>query len=140
MISKKSVGAAVLAATIALLAPTGQAGAESMDGSENLICFAESTSHCQYGGRCENLRAAELDLPRFFRLDFTAMTVSRKTGEDTERSSKIASLTHSEDGLLLQGTDEGLGWTLMVAPDGDMSVSATRAGETFVIFGACASS
>jgi hypothetical protein len=139
---KKSVTALALAAPLALLAQaapilTAPAEAEGIDGSQNLLCFAANLSQCENDGRCEPVMAEDLDLPKFFRLDFSAMTVSRKTGEDSERSSKILNMSTSEDGLLLQGLEEGMGWTLSVEPGGDMSLSATRAGVAFVVFGAC---
>ena len=137
MSTTKLLGTLILAAPSLLLAQAGPARAQSIDGTANLICFAETTTYCETGGACEAVRAEDLDLPKFFRIDFTAMAVSRKTGDDSERTSKIASMTQGEDGLLLQGNEEGMGWTLLVEAGGNMSVSATRAGEAFVVFGAC---
>jgi len=137
MFLKKSVYAIALAAPLALFANAGKAEANSFDGSQNLICFALDTVHCASDDVCLEGRAADLNLPQFLRVDFTEMLVRRRTGEDTERSSKIGSVSKSDDSLVLQGAEEGLGWTLLVEKNSEMTVTASGSGEAFAIFGAC---
>ena len=112
--------------------------AADFDGSQNLICSTIDTVQCDSGGDCIQGRARDVNIPQFLRLDFTDMTVRRETGEETERSSKIDSL-HKEDGrLILQGTDQGRGWTMLVSGyDGHMTVTAADDGHAFIVFGAC---
>ena len=130
-----STGASLLLA----IAPfAGDSLAADFDGTQNLICSAIDTVQCDDGGECIQGRARDVNIPQFLRLDFTEMTVRRKTGEDGERTSKIDSL-HKEDGrLILQGNDHGKGWTMLVGgQDGQMTITAADVGHAFIVFGAC---
>ena len=132
--------ATINAFACALLAATAasEAVANDYDGSQNLICATIDTVHCESDGSCIQGRARDVNIPHFFRLNFEDMTVRRKIGEEGERTSKIGTMKNEEGHLILQGSDLGMGWSLVVsAHDGQMTVTASDDGAAFVVFGAC---
>jgi hypothetical protein len=132
------------ASTLAFLAPLAfamagsGAQAASLDGTQNLICSAIDTVHCVGRETCVQGRAQDVNIPQFFRLDFQEMTIRRQFGEGTERTSKIDSLRNDGGELILQGIEEGLGWSLLIdESSGRLTITASSDDEAFVVFGVC---
>ena len=123
---------------LGLLHPGPGAEAAGLEGSENLICAAIDTMHCQGSSDCIQGSAQEINIPLFFHLDTKEMVVRRDTGEGTERTSKIDDLKRENGQILLQGIEDGLGWTLLInEASGNMTLTASGNDEAFVVFGAC---
>ena len=56
----------------------------------------------------------------------------------TERSSTFGDPVHDSGELILQGVENGLGWSLMInESDGQMTLTAAGDRLAFVVFGAC---
>ena len=80
--------------------------------------------------------AASVNLPQFLKVDVKAMKVQ---SEETGRDSPIRNVEHQDGNLIIQGGQNGRGWTMTISEDrGLMSGVVTAAGEGFVLFGACA--
>ena len=128
----------ILCLSLVLSAAALEAKAASFDGSEPLICASVEAYDCGSGAGCLKGMAETINAPQFIRLDFE-QKLARATRLDGEaRSAKIESLTRGENKLILQGVQQGLGWSLVITQDsGAMALTAAGDQVVYVIFGAC---
>ncbi len=107
--------------------------ASDFDGSKPLICATVEARDCVLTRRCYAGEAWEVGAPAFMRIDF-----AKKTITGTERTTAIAAMEKSENQLLMQGAELGLGWTMAVnQTTGYFSGSMTNMDGTFLLFGSC---
>jgi hypothetical protein len=119
--------------------------AASYDGSQNLICAPQLVIECGPEGKCEQAMAANVNLPSFFRIDFSAKELSAITEAENKRTSRIKAMEIIDSKLFLQGADDGiegvrdgLAWSISITQDtGRLVLSASGENVAFVIFGAC---
>ena len=119
--------------------------AGSFDGSKKLLCAPQSVVECGPDGSCQQVSPASVNLPDFFQIDFKKKTISRLTGKENQKGSKIDRMEVLDSKLILQGADDGvedvrdgLAWSMSITQDtGKLVASAAGEGEAFVIFGAC---
>ena len=112
-------------------------GAE-FDGTQPLICAAIDTAQCESDGSCLQGSAASINVPQFIRIRFDEMVVRAKRADGSERTSKIEGLQQNGGALILQGAENGLGWSLVVTQtEGHMTLTAAGDRLAFVVFGAC---
>lgn len=120
-----------------------QAG--SFDGSRNLLCAPQIAIECGPDGKCEQAMAASVNLPNFFRIDFSNKELSAISESENKRTSRIKSMEFLDGKLFLQGADDGvenvrdgLAWSMSISQDtGRLVISASGENEAFVVFGAC---
>ena len=132
--SKIKRAVAALCLSIASL-PAAAAG---FDGSQPLICAALETFACGPGNECLKGTAETINAPQFIRLDFSTQTAHATRPGGEERTSEIRSLTQDKGELILQGVQEGLGWSMAITQEnGKMALTASGDRVAFVLFGAC---
>ena len=120
-----------------------QAG--SFDGSRNLLCAPQIAIECGPDGKCEHAMAASVNLPNFFRIDFSNKELSAISESENKRTSRIKSMEFLDGKLFLQGADDGvenvrdgLAWSMSISQDnGRLVISASGGNEAFVVFGVC---
>jgi hypothetical protein len=120
-----------------------QAG--SFDGSRNLLCAPQIAIECGPDGKCEQAMAASVNLPNFFRIDFSNKELSAISESENKRTSRIKSMEFLDGKLFLQGADDGvenvrdgLAWSMSISQDnGRLVISASGGNEAFVVFGVC---
>ena len=107
--------------------------AGDFDGSKNLICAPVKAMDCAEGVECVEGEPQDMGAPPLLRIDF-----ARKTVAGTHRSSPILQTNQSEEQILLQGFDEGLGWTIAIGA-GSGRMHATLAGQqgAIILQGTC---
>jgi hypothetical protein len=113
-------------------------------GPEMFTCASVEVMECLPMEGCKRVSADVVDLPRFFKVDMKNREITAARADDT-RKSAIERLEEVEGKLMLQGAEEGregvrdgIGWTMSVDRDrGDMVLSASGDGVSFVVFGAC---
>ena len=136
MTSKLSIQ--VLACT--LMVVSGAAGAKGgFDGSTNLICAAIDVVACVDGANCRRGLARTFDLPELITVDFKnkALHVTYDGGTK-EALSPFKNQEKTGTQLILQGTENGHGWTMAIHRDtGRMSTAAVGEDLNFSIFGVC---
>ena len=114
------------------------ASADNFDASQALICASIETYDCQPGGNCIKGLAEDINFPQFIRLDFEngiAKTI-RAGGE--ERTAKFQTPAVADGRLVLQGVQDGLGWSMTISQaSGNMSLTVSGDELAMVIFGAC---
>jgi hypothetical protein len=107
--------------------------AEDFDGSKELICATVDARDCVLQSECFIGEAKEVGAPAFFRLDFKKKVVIGK-----ERTSPISSLEQGPTAMLLQGTENGYGWSIgLNKQSGEFSASMTNFEGSFLMFGSC---
>jgi len=117
------------------------------DGKINLLCTTENGMEIHAGGNPADCSPECIGLPKSFILNFEEKVVTPTRDSVVRRRSRIRLLTHVENKLILQGTDEGvegvddgIGWTLSLSR-GNGRFVITAAGENvgYTVFGTCAS-
>jgi len=109
------------------------AWASDFDGSKLLICAPVEANDCGPGSACDKSTPDEVGAPAFIRID-----VAKKAVVGPKRTSAIQVLEKSDAQLVLQGTELGYGWTIVLDQDtGRMSLTLANREGAFVLFGAC---
>jgi len=111
------------------------AHAEGLDASKPLTCSVAEASECDGVAACADVALEQIELPPLWRVDFAAKQLS---SQDGQRTSPIAAVETHEAVLLLQGHQNGRGWTLVVErATGHLSGAVADAEGTFVLAGSC---
>lgn len=126
--------AALLLGLLALLLPAG-AWAEGIDGETPLVCDLTKGSLCDGVAACAPADFAKIDLPPVYTVDFAAKQLA---SEDGQRTSPIASKELLDAVLVLQGFQNGRGWSMVIdRATGHLSATVADVEGALVIAGAC---
>jgi hypothetical protein len=113
------------------------AHAADFDGSKPLVCAMIQAFECGPDTGCQGGTPESNGLSRFLRVDVGKKEI-RSTKESQERTSKIEKMEHADGMLILNGTQNGRGWTLTITEStGYMVLSVAGDQVAFVVFGAC---
>jgi hypothetical protein len=124
-----------LRALVAVLLAPALAGAEPLDTARPLRCVPTEVSECDLAAHCEQVEFGEASMPPLFRVDFGAKQVASVDGA---RTSPIGAVDVADDVLVVQGTQNGRGWSLVVEREtGHMSASIAEREGAFVLAGTC---
>ena len=124
-------------ALAALVLPSA-AVAENFDGSKPLIVAIFDVIECQPGGACEKISPQDARIPRFFEIDFDKNEISEIGDDKEERRTEIQSVTKLDGMLILQGAQNGRGWSVNITEaSGDAVITVSDPLAGFVLFGAC---
>jgi hypothetical protein len=107
-----------------------------LDGSKALVCDLVEAAQCDGAAVCTDVTPAQIDLPGPVHVDFAG---KRLHSTDGQRTSPIVAVETGEGLLLLQGHDDGRGWTMVIdRANGHLSATIADAEGAFVLAGACA--
>ena len=113
----------------------GGARAEGLDASKPLVCSLAEAAECDGVAACTDVTLEQIDLPPIWRVDFAAKQLA---SQDGQRTSPIAAVETLDTALVLQGQQNGRGWTLVVErATGHLSVSAADVEGVYVLAGSC---
>ena len=133
MIYKKSLIAAAVLGFIA-----GSTSASAIDTQEAIQCAIMETVACGPRMGCETGGADLVNLPDFIQVDIPEGQVTGNRLDGSELSTQIERVEELEGATIIQGGEEGLGWTILLnAETGHLTVSGSRDDVGFLIFGAC---
>ena len=120
-----------------LIIPSATA-AGSFDGSTELVCAAMQSAQCSYGADCINGTAEDIDFPTFIRINVKKNTITATEEYGRDAVTRIKQIIRTEGYLILQGVEQGRGWSLSLnQATGKMVMTASGDGEGFAVFGAC---
>lgn len=112
--------------------------AGDFDGSKPLICVPIEAFECEPGQECDRGAAQSIDIPQFLKIDFKKKVITGTKQDGTERTAKIENKTRMEGALMLQGVQNGRGWSMgIMEATGQMTLSASGDQIGFVVFGTC---
>jgi hypothetical protein len=112
---------------------------DAFDGSSDFICAAIDVVGCVDADQCTKGQARVFDLPEFMDVDFKKNVIhATYDGGDNEVESPINHHVVSDGQLVLQGFENGHGWSMSVnQKTGHMSIASVGADLSYMIFGAC---
>jgi hypothetical protein len=117
----------------ALLGLTTMVFGADFDGSRRLICATVDAHACGPGEACLRGLPDDIGAPRFMRVDFAEKTIA-----GPKRTTQIRYIDTSGGQILMQGTELGYAWTIVLdKADGSMSMTLVNREDTFVVFGYC---
>jgi hypothetical protein len=109
------------------------ARADDFDGSRPLICATMEAHACNPGFACDRSRPVDVGAPRFLLIDFAKKAIAGPL-----RSTVIGSMTKGQNQILMQGTELGYPWTVVLdTTDGEMTMMLANRDDALVIFGDC---
>ncbi len=119
--------------------------AADFDGSKPLLCAVIDIVECGSGGKCQQVTAGDVGIPRFLRVNFKEKKITATQASGNKKSTTIKNSEHIDGKLILQGAEDGIegvrdgvGWSIAIAEDtGNMVLSASGDDVGFVVFGAC---
>jgi len=112
--------------------------AGDFDGSKPLLCAVIETIECTPDGECLRGEAESIDMPAFLKINFSKKTISGTRQDGTVRTTEIKSMEQVDGKLILQGVQNGKGWTMIVSEaTGEATITASDDQVGFVVFGAC---
>ncbi len=113
-----------------------QLAAVQYDGSVPLLCVPIQAIDCDAAEECLRGSADSVNIPQFLRINFKEKIISAV--DKSGRKASIKTLEHIDGKLIIQGIQEGRGWTMIISEQtGKMSATVTDDQVGFVIFGAC---
>jgi hypothetical protein len=129
----------IASATLALTCLASNAVAAGLDGTKNVVCAAVDVVACAPGKGCMQGAATDFELPEFIFVDVKEKVVRARTeGVATDVKSPIRLIEKSEGQVVLQGFENGNGWTITIdQSSGRMTTTVSGARVSFMIFGAC---
>jgi hypothetical protein len=111
------------------------ARAEGLDGTKPMSCALAEAAECDAAAECSDVAVAEIELPDVVHVDPAAKLLS---SPDRQRTSPIGAIEVLDAVLVLQGQQDGRGWTMVVErPTGHLSATVTGAEGVFVLSGGC---
>ncbi|QCP53045.1 hypothetical protein FAZ95_28535 [Trinickia violacea] len=113
--------------------PSWVLGAD-FDGSKPLLCATIDAHFCDIGEVCFRTLPGILGAPDFIHINFAKKAIVGSS----QRSTAIRYMEAGEGQLLMQGTELGYGWSLVLdTKSGGMSATLVNRDDVFVLFGTC---
>jgi hypothetical protein len=122
----------------ACLLLAGASLARATEGEKTrLLCAPRQEIQCDDDAECVRGTIQGARLPRFIRVDFATQQLSGVV-EEGELVTPIKNLQQLDGMLILQGTENGRGWSMAInEKSGDMTLTVSGDQVGFVVFGAC---
>ena len=77
-------------------------------------------------------------MPQFLKIDFKKKVITGTKEDGNERKAKIQNKTRMEGSLILQGIQNGRGWSMGIEEaTGNMTLTASGNKIGFIVFGTC---
>lgn len=133
----KNLKIMVLALACILVAPFSVTAGD-FDGSKQLLCAITKGIECGPDGECLEVMPEDINIPAFIKINFKNKKISgtRENGEIA--STKIENMLHIDGKLILQGAENGRGWSMVITEAiGKMVLTASGDQVGFILFGNC---
>lgn len=126
----------VSAVLVALAVPASPAQAVGpFDGTRPFFCAVSTIMECDATGRCERHVTNRENQITFIRIDVAGQVVTAGGG----RKSPLKTVSHVDGELILQGGENGRGWSATIdESSGRMAAAIVDNDLTFSMFGSCA--
>ena len=112
--------------------------AATIDGSQRLICSSIRTAECSLSGDCNLGLASDVNVPQFFFIDLANGRVEATRPDGSTLDTKFAMTAIDNEPIILQGTENGRGWSATIDREsGSLVVAVSGSKVTFSVFGAC---
>ena len=109
--------------------------AEGLDATKPMTCALAEAAECDEMAHCSEVTLEQIDLPGGWRVDFAAKQL---VSMDGQRKSPISAVEALETVLVLQGLQNGRGWTMVVErATGHLAATLADQEGVFVLAGGC---
>lgn len=131
----QATGLSITLACLALVSPAFAAG--KYDGSKPMLCAVTAVSECTADGKCEHSAPQEgNNLPAFLRVDLKGRLLTDNNGSGRKTEIKASSVVDGQ--LMLQGGENGKGWTMVIGSEtGRWGGAVVEDDGLFAVFGSC---
>ncbi len=120
------------------LAASSLAAAADFDGSRDLLCVPTDAVQCEGAGDCDRVAVEEVNIPRFVNVEFKQKRLRGTVLGGEEQTTAIRDVQNSGGRTILQGAENGRGWTMSIDHGtGDMSAAIAGDDIGFILFGVC---
>ncbi len=120
------------------VAISSAAAAADFDGSRNLLCVPTDATQCTGAGDCERVAVEEINIPRFLNVEFKKKQLRGTVLGGEEQVTLIQNIHSAGDRIVLQGAENGRGWSMTIDQDtGDMTAAIAGDDLGFILFGVC---
>lgn len=127
--------ALALAAALSLCAASSAFAEEPLDASKSMTCALTGASECSSSASCTEVQIEQLDLPETVRVDLPRKQLVSPEGDRTSPISTVETLAYV---LVLQGSQEGRGWTMVIEREtGLLAATIASADGSIVLAGGC---
>ena len=114
------------------------ASAADFDGSKDLVCATLRTVECGTKDACLVGTAADSNVPQFFHLRFSEKSLQATRPDGSEIDTKFGDTVRNEGNLIIQGQENGRGWSASISEEtGRIVVAVAGDDVAFSFFGAC---
>lgn len=139
---KRGISFIFVAPALAGMGLAAGATAADFDGSKPLLCAPAEAQHCMSGWGCEAVTVEELNLPRFVRIDFRGKRLYGTVPGGGVEETPIQDVRYVAGRTLLQGGEEGRGWSVVIDQASGMmsaAIAMTDGSDSLSasLFGAC---
>ena len=112
--------------------------AEDKKDLKPILCAVVETYDCGFGENCTRGSADDIDLPIFLGIDFEKKMITGTMDDGSVRTTKIQRMEQLAGGIIIQGIEDGLGFSLSYNTSTRKITGAVSGDQVgFVIFGAC---
>jgi hypothetical protein len=112
--------------------------AEDTAGLKPMVCATLETYDCGFGENCTRASADDIDLPVFLNINFEEKIITGTMDDGSVRTTKIQKMEQLTGGIIIQGIENGLGFSLSYNSSTRKITGAVSGDQVgFVIFGAC---
>ena len=121
--------------TARMLLAASAAAAEGIDTSKQLTCKLNGSSQCDAAAACIAVTLDQIGLSDTILVDFAN---NRLSSNADERTSPIDDVDMLESVLVVQGHQNGRGWTMVIdRTSGHLSATLAETEGSFVLAGEC---
>lgn len=126
----------IAASMTGAIAPGAWAG--DFDGSHPFLCAPIEITSCSADEGCESETAESINLPQFLTVDLDQKAITGRRPGGELLSTAILTRHQDQGRLVLQGTENGLSWTMSVEEnEGRMTIVAAGDRLAIMAFGSC---
>ena len=116
----------------------GPLAADTLSGSDRLLCAATEAFICAQAVPCETVLPSDLQIPQFVVVDLGEKTLATTEASGQNRATKIRSLIREDGHIYVQGVQMGRAFSMVLREEsGQASIAIATDGLTLGVFGAC---
>lgn len=121
-----------------MLVPAVTGLADDVGDARHLLCATMDAHVCRADGGCEWLAPADINIPRFIRVDARTGVLSTTASSGQNRRTEAASVSRETGTLVLQGHEAGRSFSLAIdEATGEATFAAASPGRSVSVFAAC---
>jgi len=116
----------------------GTVVADDLAGTKHILCSTHEVNVCVAGGECTRVLPEDLNIPLFIEIDVKARKLATTAASGENRETIAQTLTREGGQLVMQGSEAGRAFSLLIQESTGWASFASVADERgVVVFAAC---